>query len=882
VSVRHLESILRPHSVAIIGATPRAGAVGRLIFDNVRGSGFTGPIYPVNPRGAAVDGHAGFASIAAVPEPPDLAVIATPADAVPGLIAEIGAKGTRGVVVITAGFGEGGTADGENRRRAMLEAARPHLLRIVGPNCFGVIAPHSRLNASFAAATPQAGGVAFVTQSGAMMAAVMDWATPRGIGFSAVVSVGDMTDVDFGDLLDWLSVDPATSAILLYVEAITHPRKFMSAARAAARAKPVIVIKSGRHGAAAKAATSHTGALAGSDAVYDAAFARAGVLRVRTIQQLFDTLALLAVSGPPKGERLAVVTNGGGAGVLAMDDLLDAGGVPAVLATDTIARLDRVLPAIWSRGNPVDIIGDADAGRYTAAIAATLADPNVDAVAVLFCPTAVADALAVAQAVAAIPRNKPILTAWLGEASVQQARAALTADGLPTFATPGEAIDGFTNLVRFRKRREALMEVPPAAAAVPPDRVAAARRLIDHAASGWLPPATCRDLLGLYGIPINPIFPAVTPDEAAAIAARLGRPVALKVRSPDVVHKSDVGGVVLDLESGDAVRTAAAAMRERVLRALPAARFDGFTVEAMVRRPRAIELFLGLTVDATFGPVIAFGRGGTAVEVIRDQALGLPPLNLPLARAMIAETQVGRLLKGYRAEPPADLDALAAALVAVSQLVIDLPTVVDIDVNPLLADSDGIVAVDARVKIGVGTPARLVISPYPSELEGTMRLRSGDDVFVRPIRPEDEPLIEELVRSLTPEDARFRFFSPLRGLGHASAARLSQIDYDREIALMAFPAGENTPWGVVRMHADPDGERAEFALTVASARQGLGLGYALLARLIALAKARGIGELWGLVLRDNARMLKLCGELGFETRPTQNDANAVVCARALT
>jgi acetyltransferase len=879
MSVRNLDALLRPQSVAVIGATPRAGAIGRIVLQNIIAAGFRGQIYPVNPKHVSVLNLPAFPHVQALPAAPDLAVIASPPETVIPTVNALARLGTRAVVVITAGFGEGRDVAGSRRLTALLEAAKPHTLRIVGPNCFGLLTPAIGLNASFARGGAKPGSLAFVTQSGAMLATMLDWAAPRGIGFSAAVSLGDMADVDFGDMLDWLAVDPQTSAILLYIEAVTSPRKFMSAARAAARLKPVIVIKGGRHAAGAKAAASHTGALAGADDVYDAAFARAGVLRVTTMQEMLDTVALVAHAPAVGGDRLAIVTNGGGAGVLAVDRLLDGDGTLADLDPATVAALGAVLPATWSGGNPVDIIGDADAARYRSALDIVAADHGVDAVVTLFCPTAVADPLDVANAVSPTLHGKPILAAWLGEESVREARATLVSHGVPSFTTPDGAIEGFTNLRRYNRRREALMQVPKTSEAVARSAVREARALLDQRGDGWLAAADVRTLLRLYGIPTNESVAVASPEQAGRAAAGLGRPVALKIRSPDVIHKSDVGGVILNLSGEAAVRTAAESMQARIGAVAPRARLEGFTVETMVIRPQAQELFLGVTVDRTFGPVVAFGRGGTAVEILGDKALGLPPLNPSLALEMIAETRIGRLLRGYRGTPAADLDALVRALVALSQLVADHPTITDLDINPLLADADGLIAVDARIRVDRQSQAPMVISPYPAELEQVVRLQSGVSVLLRPLRPEDELLIETLVQGLTPEDARFRFFSPLRGLGHATAARLCQIDYDREMALIALPQSvPHQPWGVGRLHADPDNERAEFAVTVASAHQGKGLGYVLLEQLIDIARARGIGILWGQVMRDNHRMLQLCRELSFALEPAE-DPSIIVCSR---
>ncbi|TAL03245.1 MAG: GNAT family N-acetyltransferase [Rhodospirillaceae bacterium] len=883
MSVRNLHHVLRPRSVAIIGASPRPGSVGQVVLSNVVASGFRGPIYPVNPRHDTLEGLPCYATIAALPDTPDLAVIVTPPDTVPGLIADLGVRGTRAAVIITAGFGEGGQLLGESRRQAVLEAAQPHLLRVIGPNCFGVIMPRVGLNASFARGAPSKGNLAFVTQSGAIMAAMMDWARPRDIGFSAVVSLGDMADADFGDLIDYLGNDRDTRAILLYVEAITNPRKFMSAARAAARIKPIIVIKGGRHAAGAKAARSHTGALAGTDAVYDAAFARAGLVRVRTMEQLFDTAALLSVAPEVRGDRLAIVTNGGGVGVLAVDDLLDCGGKMAELSEDTIARLDKVLPAAWSRGNPVDIIGDATGTRYVEAITAVSADSNADAILVMHCPTAVVDPLEAATAVVNVPCAKPLLTTWLGEASVVGARKLFAERKIPTFSTAGEAIDGFMNLVRYRRRQDTLMEVPRAASVISHQNIAQARDIISAAiadGTSWLAPLQVRQILSLYGIPANRCVMTSRPDEAATAAENLGRPVALKIRSRDIIHKSDLGGVILNLNGAAAVKTAAEAMLHHIAQKSPQARIDGFAVEEMILRPQAQELILGITVDRTFGPVIIFGHGGTAVEVIDDKVLGLAPLNLNLAKAMISETRIGRLLKGYRDCPPADMEAVAHALVALSQLAASHPEIADVDINPLLADADGIIAVDARIRLEkpLATAGdRLVICPYPHDLEQDLKLQSGDVVFMRPVRPEDEEAVRAMVTRLTPQDVRFRFFSPLKELGHPLAARLTQIDYDREMALIAFSkeSADTVPWGIVRIHADPDNQRAEFAITVRSDRQDRGLGIAMLRCILDIAARRGIGEVWGDVMRHNQRMLDLCDRLGFTRSDPVGDPSII-------
>jgi acetyltransferase len=788
------------------------------------------------------------------------------------LIADLGARGARAAIVITAGFGEGGSEDGKMLKTKMLEAARSHLLRIVGPNCLGVLSTPSGLNASFAHVPPLKGHVAFVAQSGAMLTTVLDWATSRGIGFSHLISLGDMADVDFGDLLDWLGSDENTQSILLYVEGVTEARKFMSAARAAARLKPVIAIKAGRAAGAAKAAASHTGALAGIDGVYDAAFQRAGILRVFDLDEVFDAVETLAMRPPVHSDTLTILTNGGGVGVLATDALLEQGGHLAEISPDTMAKLDAMLPPMWSHGNPVDIIGDADGPRYAAALNILTDAPGNDAILVLNCPTAVTSGLDAAEAVAAVPRkdNHAILTNWLGAKVADDARALFAKAQLPTYDTPEQAVRGFMHLVRYARGQETLMEVPES---IPsrflPDEAKARAIVADALKAGesWLSEPNVRGLLSCYGIPVVRSAVVASPEQAADKAREFGKPVALKIFSPDITHKSDVGGVALDLATPDMVEAAAQAMLKRVAAAAPAARLDGFVVQEMINRPGAFELILGMAIDATFGPFLLFGQGGTAVEVIDDKALALPPLNMTLAKGMMSRTRLWKQLQGYRDRPPADIEAVALTLVQLSQLISDIDEIVDLDINPLLADSTGVIAVDARIKVKAVDPARahdcrMAIRPYPKEFEQHETVTGFGEILLRPVRPEDAPAFINMFEHMSPGDIRLRFFSPLRALSKPLLARLTQIDYDREMAFVLMEKDELI--GVGRVSSDPDNVRAEFALTVRTDRQGHGLGRFLMQRLIAYAKARGTQEVFGDVLTENEWMLALCREMGFE------------------
>src|SRR6516165_8417889 len=713
MSVRNLDKLFKPGAVALIGATPRHDSLGAVLARNLRRGGFEGPLMLVNPRHRSIGGMPVHRDIANLPEVPDLAVIATPPETVPGVIDDLGARGTRAAVVITAGFGEQG-ASGRALQQEALNAARPHLLRLVGPNCLGIMVPGVGLDASFSHIPPLAGDLAFVSQSGGMITAVLDWAASREIGFSHVVSLGDMADVDFGDMLDYLAADPGTRAILLYIEAITYARKFMSAARAAARNKPVLVVKVGRFAEGARAAASHTGALAGADAVYEAAFRRAGMLRVDTMAELFDAVETLALTRAQQGDRLAILTNGGGPGVLATDAVVARGGRLAALSPETIAQLDRVLPRTWSRGNPIDIIGDAPGQRYADALSVLLGDRDIDAILVLNCPTAptppgeaaraVIDTLAVAQPAAPDERSRGrnVFTAWLGEKSASEARRLFAAARIPTYDTPDSAVRGFMHRVQHRRNQELLMETPAARPADFAPDVDRAHNAITRALSTgrtWLDAAELITVLGAYGVPLPEIRLVADAEGAAAAAAEIGRSVALKICSRDLTYKSDVGGVALDLDNPDRVRSEARAMLTRVTRARPEAQLDGFLVQQMVRLPGAIELIIGVVDDPVFGPVVMFGHGGTAVEQIQDTTLALPPLNEALAHALMARTRVWRLLQGYRGRPAAAIDVVAEILIRVAQIAIDHPEIRELDINPLFAGATGVMAVDARLRV---------------------------------------------------------------------------------------------------------------------------------------------------------------------------------------
>ncbi len=885
MSIRHLGKFRAPASVAVFGATERNGAIASVLMQNILRGGFTGKVWGINPKYTSVHGAPCFPDAAALPAAPDLAIIATPFHSAAAIVETLGERGTRAVVVISAAMGEPAAIAAS--RAGLMATARRYGVRIVGPNCLGVMAPLAGLNATFSHLGAQPGKLAFVAQSGAIVTSMMDWAEARGIGFSQVVSLGDMADVDLGDLLDFLADDPQTEAILLYVEAVGSARKFVSAARAAARSKPVLVVKGGRFAAGARAAATHTGAMAGSDAVYDAVFRRTGILRVDTLEELFDAAESLARIPRLRGERLAIVTNGGGMAVLAADALAGRNGTLAVLSPTTTAALDALLPANWSCSNPVDVIGDAPPARLAQAAALVAADPGVDAVLLIHCPTAVCPADLAAAAIIAAMKERggtALLCSWVGGSRAEQASRMVEQAGIPAFPTPEQGVRAFMHVVAHRRGRQTLMETPesmpelqaPAAAAWR-SRIAA---LLDTGAQ-WLPVAEARALLADFGFTVLHTEEVADAAAAGAVAARIGGPVALKIRSPDIPHKTDVGGVVLDLLGEDATRAAALAMEAAIRTRLPAAHIAGFEIEPMVPRRGGQELLLGMSTDAQFGPVLVFGHGGTATETIDDRALALPPLNLQLARELIAGTRIARLLHGARGIATVDTETVALALVRLSELVCAIPEIAELDINPLLARAEGATALDVRMRIAPApgpAEARLAIRPYPRELEEELTLPDGRVLWLRPVRPEDEPSMRRAFDTLTPEEIYLRFFAPLKTLSHAMAARFTQIDYERQICLILTTHGApgTTDFlGSVSLDCDADVQEGEFSILVHHEVAGLGMGSLLMQRIIAWARARGLREITGDVLAHNATMLDLCRRLGFRLETQPRDATVL-------
>jgi acetyltransferase len=914
MSTYRLDRLFTARSIAVIGGSPRDTSPGRAVLKNLRSGGFAGAIHLVNPHYDNIEGIAAVKSYEALATTPDVAVIAVPPAAVAGVVRAAAANGTAAAIILTAGLGHGAGSIAD----ACEQAARAAGMRIVGPNCLGVLAPRVKLNASFAASMAQPGDLCVISQSGAIATGLVEWAALRGIGFSAIVSIGDSLDVDFADLLDHFAVDRGTRAILLYIESVKDARKFMSAARAAARAKPVLVVKSGRHAAGAKAAMTHTGALAGSDAVYDAAFRRAGFIRALDLDELFaaaETLGHLTTNVSSNvgadgsflaGDRLAILTNGGGIGVLAVDRLADLGGMLAEISPAAMAQLDAALPPIWSHANPVDIAGDADAARYAVALEQLLEDDASDAVLVMNVPTALASAADAARAVVAaterhrqkIAPPKPVFAVWVGGG--ERASEVFDRAGVPDYATETEAVAGFMHLVQYRESRQQLIAAPPSLpqdfapddGAVRP-LVEAALREHDRDGYAWLDPIAIGQVLAAYGIAITSASLARDPDEAAAAARphlAKGDAVVLKIQSRDIVHKSEVGGVRLNLTTEAAVREAADDILRRARAAKPDARIAGVTVFPMVVRPKARELIIGIADDPTFGPVMVFGQGGTAVEAIDDKALALPPLDLALARGLIARTRVARILKAYRNVPAADEAAIALVLVKLSQLAADFPEIREIDLNPVLADETGVIAVDARIAIArfesrwagplSGNP-RLAIRPYPKAWERHLALPDGSAIFVRPIRPEDEALYPAFMTAVTAEDARLRFFAPIKEFSHGFIARFTQIDYARAMAFIAIEEATGRMLGVVRIHADSEYRSAEYAILVRSDLKGHGLGWLLMELMIEYARAEGLVSIRGQVLQENKTMLQMCRQLGFHIAPDPDESSIVVVTLSL-
>lgn len=888
----YLNPLFAPKSVAVFGASERPDAVGQIVFKNMLDSGFQGKLYPINPKSPTVQGKQAYTSIAEIGEPVELVVIATPPKTVPGIIEECGLHGVKAAVIITAGFGEAGPS-GVALEKQLIEAAKRYGIRLVGPNCLGIMRPSIGLNATFNKGGANTGNIAFVSQSGALCTAILDWAQSNDVGFSSVVSMGSSTDVDFGEILDYLVSDANTHSILMYIEGIRNSRSFMSALRAAARIKPVILVKVGRHAAGSKAAMSHTASLVGADDVFDAAVSRAGVVRVQTITQLFTAAKALSCGFRPVGDRLAIVTNGGGPGVMATDRAADLGLTIATLSDSTIEYLNEYLPPNWPHANPVDIIGDAQADRYHHAVKACLEDNNVDGVLAILTPQAMTKPLESAQALIDLTNthSKPLLTCWMGEAQVAEARDAFTKAHRPHFRTPEPAVEVFSHLSAYYRNQKLLMQMPgPVAHHVAPD-VESAKLIIEGAMQEHrkvLTEMESKALLSAFHIPVAKTMVAHSPNEALLIAQQLGFPVAMKVNSHDITHKSDAGGVMLNLGNAHEVRAAYQHIHDNIKRNRPNAKMDGISIEPMIVKPSGRELMIGVTSDPVFGPVITFGAGGTAVEIMGDRAVALPPLNNFLVKDLIKNTRIAKMLGQFRNMPPADMNALEDVLLRVSEMVCELPLLKEMDINPLILDEHGALAADARVVVEFRQPtadrySHMAIYPYPTQLVSQWQLADGTDITIRPIRPEDAELVQAFVNGLSDESKYFRFMNSMQELTETMLVRFTQIDYSREMALVAVTheQGREVELGVARYAINPDGNSCEFALVVADNVTGKGLGQKLMVSLMEAARASGLKIIEGEVLKNNQNMLKLINRLGFSSENSENDQGIIKISKSL-
>jgi acetyltransferase len=875
---RPLDAIFAPENVAVIGASETPGSVGRTLLWNLVSNPFGGTVFPVNPNRDSVLGIEAYEQIGDVEADVDLAVIATPAPTVPGIVEACGEAGVEGLIIVSAGFREVGE-EGAELEQEIKESARDDDLRIVGPNCLGVMRPPNGLNATFAGSMANEGDVAFVSQSGALLTSILDWSFRENVGFSAFVSIGSMLDVDWGDMIEYLGDDPRTESIVLYMESIGNARSFLSAARDVAQSKPIIVIKAGRTEAAAEAAASHTGTLTGSDAVLNAAFRRSGVLRVDDINDLFYMAEVLSKQPRPEGRNLTILTNAGGPGVLATDALIGGGGELTPISEEAMEEFDEILPGAWSHGNPVDILGDADPKRYARSLEVAARDENSDGLLVVLTPQAMTEPTKTAEHLRPYARDndKPILASWMGGDAVASGEKILNEAGLPTFAYPDTAARVFNHMWRYSYNLRALYETPslPEDEEGIPDRKAAATIVQETHESGrvLMTEHASKALLSAYGIPTVETRVAETPEEAVAAAQDIGHPVAVKLHSTSITHKSDVGGVQLGLASDEAVEEAFRTIDENI----GGEGFDGVTVQPMIDRSDGYELIIGSSMDEQFGPVLLFGSGGQLVEVYQDRALGLPPLNRTLARRMMEQTKIYEALQGVRGREPVDLDALETLLVRFSQLVVEQPRVKEIDVNPLLArpGDDGLLALDARVVLHpytkdddeLPTPA---IRPYPRQYIGTHPMGDGEEITIRPIRPEDEPKLVTFHERLSERSVYLRYANLMKleqRVAHNRLARICFIDYDREMALVAErPVEEDDDQiiGVGRLTKQPGRNEAEFAMLVIDEYQGEGIGTELLRRLVEVGETEGLDRITADILQQNHAMQRVCEKLGFD------------------
>jgi len=887
VNTHYLAPLFTPGSIVLFGASDREDSVGGIVFKNLLTSGFEGPIYAVNPKRDEIQGQPAFKSVEQIDGSIDLAVVATPATSIPAIVEACGERGIRMMLILSAGFRETGPK-GRQLEDQVTQMASRYGIRLMGPNCLGIIRPDIGLNATFGNNNAQAGNLALVSQSGAICTAILDWAAQNEIGFSTVVSTGIAADLDFGDYLDYLVSDPKTKAILLYIEGVYDSRRFMSSLRAAARIKPVIALKVGRHAAGAEASASHTGALVGSDDTFSAALSRSGVLRVETIGQLFSAArALSSNNHRHRSERLVIITNGGGPGVMAADRAVDQGIELSTLSDETMEKLNEVLPSVWSHSNPVDLIGDAPPERYKQTIDICLADPDIDGAVVILTPQAMTRPTEVAQAVidAAATTDKPVMTSWMGGAQIAEARKLFNAARLPNYTTLENAIDAFSYLARYNRNQRMLLQTPGrlSTGKKAPD-VDGARLIIESVLNEQrhtLTEPESMAVLNAFHIPTVRNGVARSANEALIVAESIGFPVAMKVLSTDISHKSDAGGVRLNINSAHEVRSVFRQLIDEVQSKVPNATISGVTIEKMYRSSNGRELMIGIIRDPVFGPVISFGSGGTTVEIMGDSGISLPPLNHRLATDLINQTRVSKMLGEFRNMPAVDLDQLVDVLLSVSGMACELPWVQEMDINPLIIDDKGIVAVDARIMVEFPKPStdpyhHLAIHPYPAQLVKNIQLNDGTDIVIRPIRPEDAESEAKFVRELSKEAKYFRFMNSIHELSQEMLVRFTQIDYHNEMALTAVrqtPDGDEQI-GVARYSTNLDKRSCEFALVVSDQWQSKGIAHHLMRNLMEVARDRELEVMEGQVLSDNKKMLELMASLNFDIEIDPDD-NAI-------
>nr|CAA6800013.1 MAG: Acetyl-CoA synthetase (ADP-forming) alpha and beta chains, putative [uncultured Thiotrichaceae bacterium] len=891
----YLNQLFSPKSVAIFGVSARENAMGSLVLQNILSSAFNGEVFPINPKHEKVQGLHCYASLTAVNKPVELAIIATPANSAVDILRECGELGCRNVVILSAGFAEsgGGTA-GKRLEKTLLEVMNDYGIHLIGPNCLGIMRPSVGLNATFSRNQAKPGKVALVSQSSAMATAILDWSATRQVGFSTVATLGDTIGVNFGETLDYLTLDPKTSSILLYIESIQDARAFMSGLRSASRMKPVVVLKAGRYEDNTRTVTSHTGAMVGGNDAFDAAMDRAGVVRVDSISQLFSAAEILSSGIKVEGNRLMVMTNGSGPGVMAIDRAVEMGLSMAVLPAALETRLSEMLPAGWSKKNPADILGDATPERYEAALEICLENKEMDGILVMLTPQALTDPKGVAEAVVRVSKRskKTILACWIGNEQVAEGREILSAAQIPNFQTPEAAVEAFSYLSSYRSNQKLLMQVPSSVAVVskPPD-VRGARLIIESVLSEGrkhLSTTESRAILAAFHIPSSQTVLTRSPTEALVAAESAGYPVVMKISSPDVLHKSDVNGVRLNINSAHTVRSVYQELRQATLDALPDANIDGVTVETMYRGHASRELIIGVVRDPVFGPVISFGAGGTATEVHRDRAVALPPLNSYMIGKTIGRTRVAKLLNSFRRLPAIDFESLKEVMLRVSELVCELPEVIEMEINPLMVNAEGAVAVDARISLAypAGASGRydhMAIHPYPHDLVKQQQLADGTDIMIRPIRPEDAEMQQSFMQNLSGESRYMRFMQALRELTPDMLARFTQIDYDRDMAFVVLAGKDEheVEVGVSRYSVNPDQNSCEFALVIADDWQNRGLGGLLMQVLIDVARDKGLATIIGDVLAHNTGMLKLMNRLGFERHASEHDSSVVVVTKRL-